>query len=133
MTTNWALEIFRVVATGVLALAGAYIGFKLANLGRQHELLYREQYVAFKALAEFLFEFLQAVDEARTRVALESMYLTPNSVELADVERLEQACTAVLEHTRKAGKMTLYLYLMPIPAREAYLQISVRSGWWRPG
>ena len=49
---NWTVEIVRIVATGGIALFGAWIGFGLANRGRKYDLLYKERFASFKVLAD---------------------------------------------------------------------------------
>jgi hypothetical protein len=66
----WTVEIFRVVATGTIALLGAWGGFHLGNRGRKYDILYKEQYTSLKIVVSPLLTYLDYLTTARLTVNL---------------------------------------------------------------
>lgn len=59
---SWGLEIGKIVATGLVAFGAAFGGYKLANIGRKYDILYKERYKSFEEVAGFLYAVIYLFD-----------------------------------------------------------------------
>ncbi|WP_156372881.1 hypothetical protein [Deinococcus sp. Leaf326] len=73
---NWTLELLRLFVPPILtllgALFGAWIGFDLANRGRKYEILYRERFKGFEAIATYAYSIRDTSKEFRIYLASET-------------------------------------------------------------
>jgi len=71
---DWAKLLIPPFGTGLVALVGAYIGFKLANKGRKYEILYKERFKGFEEIAGYLTVIESICDKHITQLSTASNY-----------------------------------------------------------